>query len=186
MSVDEIIYEEPEDKSDPAPRPPEPAARPIRRGLSAEWIKFIILCVVMGGVVLAVALSRPYIFNRVIPALFGEFNPAADPGAVEGEEDAAEEPAPGQATPASSEMEEDPGTPAPDAEITPVAEEEEPSQPADFPTAVPAQIHTVAAGETLSSIARQYAITLDALIAANEIANPNQVFAGDQLIIPQP
>jgi fermentation-respiration switch protein FrsA (DUF1100 family)/LysM repeat protein len=45
-------------------------------------------------------------------------------------------------------------------------------------------VHIVAAGDTLLGIAAQYGLTLDALLAANNIANPNTIEAGQELIIP--
>ena len=42
-------------------------------------------------------------------------------------------------------------------------------------------IHVVQPGETLSSIASQYAMTLDQLMAANNIANPNLVYKWQEL-----
>jgi LysM repeat protein len=60
----------------------------------------------------------------------------------------------------------------------------EPVNPADFPTAVPAKTHTVQPGENLTAIARQYGITVQALVAANQISNPDRVDAGTVLTIP--
>lgn len=45
-------------------------------------------------------------------------------------------------------------------------------------------IHTVQRGEYLSSIARRYGISNDMIIAANNIGDPNQLYAGQQLVIP--
>ncbi|GIK57282.1 MAG: LysM peptidoglycan-binding domain-containing protein [Chloroflexi bacterium] len=47
-----------------------------------------------------------------------------------------------------------------------------------------ANTHTVQAGETLFRIAQQYGVTLDALVAANQIANPALIHTGQHLIIP--
>ncbi|HEX6972067.1 MAG TPA: LysM domain-containing protein, partial [Limnochordia bacterium] len=45
--------------------------------------------------------------------------------------------------------------------------------------------HTVQAGETIFSIARQRGISLEALIACNpHIPNPDVIFAGDVLCLP--
>ena len=46
-------------------------------------------------------------------------------------------------------------------------------------------IHIVAAGESLGSIATQYGVSVDAIIEANRITNPNVIRVGDRLIIPQ-
>jgi len=44
--------------------------------------------------------------------------------------------------------------------------------------------HTVAWGETLSGIALQYSTSVEAICAANGIANPSTIYAGQQLTIP--
>ncbi|MCB8976938.1 MAG: LysM peptidoglycan-binding domain-containing protein [Ardenticatenaceae bacterium] len=61
----------------------------------------------------------------------------------------------------------------------------EPEQPGDFPTAVPARTHTVQAGETLTAIAQQYGVTVQAIVTANEITNPDRVTVGTTLVIPE-
>lgn len=45
-------------------------------------------------------------------------------------------------------------------------------------------VHVVQAGEVLSVIAEKYGITLEELVAANRIANPNLVSPGTELVIP--
>jgi LysM repeat protein len=44
--------------------------------------------------------------------------------------------------------------------------------------------HTVQRGETLSSIARSYGTTWQAIAQANNIANPSQIYAGQSLKVP--
>ena len=46
------------------------------------------------------------------------------------------------------------------------------------------QVHVVAWGESLSGIATRYGVTVEALMAANRLANPNMIYIGQQLIIP--
>lgn len=46
------------------------------------------------------------------------------------------------------------------------------------------QTHIVQEGETLTAIAEQYRVSIDALLAANEITDPNMVFPGLELRIP--
>ncbi|HEX3049942.1 MAG TPA: LysM peptidoglycan-binding domain-containing protein [Aggregatilineaceae bacterium] len=46
--------------------------------------------------------------------------------------------------------------------------------------------HTVQSGETIYSIARQYGVDPDAIIAANGITNPSLIYPGQTLIIPAP
>jgi LysM repeat protein len=44
-------------------------------------------------------------------------------------------------------------------------------------------IHTVARGETLASIARQYGLTTEQLTQINTITDPNRIYAGQQLTV---
>jgi LysM repeat protein len=44
--------------------------------------------------------------------------------------------------------------------------------------------YTIAAGDTLSSIAQRYAVTVQSLISANNIANPSVIRAGQRILIP--
>jgi len=53
------------------------------------------------------------------------------------------------------------------------------------PTPVPGREHVVQPGETLSSIALRYGVTLQALMAANGLASPDLIFVGQTLIIPE-
>jgi spore germination protein len=47
-------------------------------------------------------------------------------------------------------------------------------------------VHTVAAGDTLVRIARQYNVTVQAIVSANNLQNPNVLAVGQQLVIPTP
>jgi len=71
-----------------------------------------------------------------------------------------------------------------------------PASPTPVPTAVPTVVPTpgpqppggftycVQWGDTLFSIARRFGVTVDAIVKANGLANPNQIRAGQVLIIP--
>jgi LysM repeat protein len=52
--------------------------------------------------------------------------------------------------------------------------------------AASARFHVVARGETLTSIAARYGVTVGALAAANGITDPNTIYAGQRLVIPGP
>lgn len=60
--------------------------------------------------------------------------------------------------------------------------------PGSGPTPTPAEgrQHVVRAGETLSSIAWQYGVTVEAILAANGLRDPNWIYAGQVLLIPEP
>ena len=69
----------------------------------------------------------------------------------------------------------------------------EPPAPADAPAeeAPAAQqvlpdscVYTVQAGETMFRISQRYGVTVEALAAANNIANPRLIYAGQRLVIP--
>jgi LysM repeat protein len=175
---------------------PEEGDLPVSRGISAEWRNFLLLCFILLLVVMGVATVRPFIFGSVIPAIMGENITRATLQEDEAEpvKETEESPETVEAVEGAESIE---ATGSPDAveqvepdaaDLSPAAESDvaEPVEPADFPTAVPAQTHTVVRGENLTAIARQYDLTVEALIAANDIQNPNQVFAGEILIIPQP
>lgn len=57
--------------------------------------------------------------------------------------------------------------------------------PTATPTGSPV-VHTVKSGETLSGIAGRYGVSVQAIAAANGLANPNLIITGQQLIIPAP
>lgn len=55
------------------------------------------------------------------------------------------------------------------------------------PTVAPSAagaVHIVQAGENLTWIARRYGVSVDAIVAANGIANPSRIYGGQQLTIP--
>ena len=45
-------------------------------------------------------------------------------------------------------------------------------------------VHTIQRGETLSQIAKKYGVTVQALVDANGLSNPNHIVVGQKLIIP--
>ena len=148
---------------------------------SREWMKFIVLAVILVGVIIVMALARPLIFNRVVPAVMGEGQLTA-PMSVEEPVEKGEEAYPVEASQPTAvpEIEETPAEePYPVKEEETVAEEE-------MPTAVSTISHTVQKGDTMLNIARRYDVTVDAIIAANNISNPNHIEVGTTLLIPQP
>ncbi len=153
-----------------------------------ELLKFAIVVVVLFFTVVIIALLRPLIFNTILPAVLGEGQPTAPivdeteaetikPEVEESEESEAIED--GDAV--DTEEAEGEGVDS-SAEDTP--EGTEPEKPEDFPTAVPAQSHTVQAGENLTAIAQRYGVTVQTIVDANDIPNPNNVAVGTVLIIP--
>lgn len=160
---------------------PESGSEKHKNSRSGELWKFGVFAAIMLGAVLVVALLRPVIFSRIVPAVLGEGLPATPAG---GEHDVflpmnqsgAEEAATPETIEGNSE-----------ATAVPQAAEEEgemEAEPTAGATAVPPQTHTVQPGETLTAIAKEYGVTVQALIDANQIATPNRITAGTELIIP--
>ena len=58
------------------------------------------------------------------------------------------------------------------------------SAPTSTTAAAAARTHTVQPGENLTWIARRYGVSVAAIAAANAIANPSRIFAGQRLTIP--
>lgn len=73
---------------------------------------------------------------------------------------------------------------------TSVSEDASAVSSAELPVSIPdesgPQIHVVAAGETLGQISSRYDISMDEIMAANNMANANLLFVGQELIIPMP
>lgn len=68
-----------------------------------------------------------------------------------------------------------------------------PDELAAFATPVPVErppgevlYHTVAPGDVLAALADVYAVTVDEIMAANGLADPNQLVVGQELAIPPP
>ncbi len=59
-----------------------------------------------------------------------------------------------------------------------------PGRPGYAPPSVPAYYHTVVPGDTLSSISLRYGVSPQAILNANDIANPNFIWVGQRLLIP--
>jgi len=57
-------------------------------------------------------------------------------------------------------------------------------KPARAAAARSPRIHVVGRGSTLSHIALRYGVTVSRIVAANGIADPNRIFAGQRLVIP--
>jgi LysM repeat protein len=78
-----------------------------------------------------------------------------------------------------------PGCNVPGAEPTTAAGETAVTPTAGSPEGFP-KTHVVQAGETIYSIGRLYGVAPQAIIDANNLANPNLIQPGDTLVIPAP
>jgi LysM repeat protein len=66
-------------------------------------------------------------------------------------------------------------------------EDEEPAEATgEAPTPPPSgfETYTVTSGDTLVAIARRYGTTVDAIVDANDLTNPNRLSIGQELLIP--
>ncbi len=133
----------------------------------------------LGGLLTIVAVGGLYLG----PRLAEQMGATPDPSA----------PAGGASTPTASIVASQ--APAATAAVTPSAmpvPAETPASsaapgPASTRTPAPAPTtHLVTAGETLTQIAARYGVTVQALQAANNLADPNLILTGQTLIIPAP
>lgn len=145
-----------------------------RRG---EYIKFGLLAAVLLITVLIIALVRPLIFGRIVPAIMG--GEGSGPVMDDGQPTEDSQPAEDTAAPTDSTQN------LPIISV-PGGEEGTGGQAEEEATAVPAQIYVVQSGDTLNSIARQFNTTVEAIVAANNIQNPDALSVGATLTIPQP
>lgn len=177
----------------------------------SEWIKFGILIAVFVIVILVVALSRPLIFGRIVPAVMGtgqvrmpvatepiDVQPSGEPEQLPTNEAITNEgyPAPGETTPVEN------PTPAGNAEtenINEAAEQtppvtavetnnEQSLTPTDNSQPTNSFTYTVRAGDTLYHIARRYGTTPEAIVAASSnLTSLNDVIIpGMEITIPLP
>ena len=161
-------------------------ARPVEHGSNGrgELIKFGVLALVLLGTVLVVALVRPLIFNQIVPAIMGEgIEPATQPQPVDG---IPADEANGEAYPLTdTEPDVTDGYPAPTHDgLMDGADAAYPAPDTEDDAETAVITHTVRANENLTRIAEQYGVTVQAIIALNNITNPNRIEAGTVLQIP--
>lgn len=150
-----------------------------RKSNLGEYIKFFLLAVVLLGTPLVIAILIPFIFGQIVPTVLGSNLPTDTPGVLQ---DQIVEPetfgTPGVVSPGGSET-------GIGGEVTPIG------TPAGYPSPQDSVVddvlvHLVAPGDTLASIGREYGVTAEEIAAANNLQNPNEIFVGEVLIIPQP
>ena len=143
----------------------------------------LVLVIIIG----VVALARPLVFERIIPAIMGTNLTPTPAVGVGGEGEAADE-TEGVATPETGgevflpalTTDQTGGEDAAVVEDTP-----EPAPETAAETAVPEPAtHVVQPGDTLTKIAQQYNISVQALMQANNLNNPNYIQVGQTLVIP--
>lgn len=164
-----------------------------------QWILFGILAGILIGVVLAIAVMRPLIFNRIVPAVMGDFvtpDPAAmDETMPEENQPSSDESATGNESNDVENAEDSsnevfiPAASSGDGAEETTTSEEEGSQPAAEETIpeppAPAPVtHTVQVGDNLTKISAQYGVSVQDIMAANNLPNADYISVGQVLIIP--
>lgn len=91
---------------------------------------------------------------------------------------------PPSATPAPGPTPTPAPTPTPTATLAPTPTPAPTASPSPTPAATPL-VHTVARGETLTSIAELYGVTVAAIVRVNRIEDPSLIRVGQRLIIPR-
>ena len=154
-----------------------------RRG---EMVKFLLLVLALVGTVLLIALLRPLIFERIVPAVLGLNEEAAPlplpdtpPAAPPTTETESELPVIMTATPPADGETVD-GSAADGSAADGGAGD---NGGAPLPTPL---MYEVQQGDTLVEIGEQFGVSVQALVQANGIANPNRILPGDVLVIPAP
>ena len=75
-------------------------------------------------------------------------------------------------------------TPTSTPSVTPVSPTPSEATATPGPTAHPAATYEVQAGDTVFSIARRFGTTVDAIVAANDLADAAEIYVGQVLVIP--
>lgn len=148
-----------------------------------QWILFGILVGILLGVVLAIAVLRPLIFNRIVPAVMGDFV-TPTPAVVEDVVTPVEE-VPAETNTETGENEIFiPAASSGTGEVVP-AEEPVVVETAVPPAPTPEPLtHTVQVGDNLTKISQQYGVTVEEIMIANSLPNADLISVGQVLIIP--
>jgi LysM repeat protein len=179
MDDDDIVTTDPTYEDDPPPLDEPVQVATTSQGKSrGEYVKFGGLVVVLLFVVALVSWTAPLV-GRIVPAVLGLDAPAATL-TVPLEESDPLEPDAAPRTDAAPAADEVVGS---DEEMPATAVEED---EADFPAEpIPTpRIHLVQPGQNLTMIARQYGVTVEAIVAANNLTRPDWIEAGMTLVIP--
>lgn len=150
-----------------------------RRG---EMIKFLLLVLALVGTVFVIALLRPLIFERIVPAVLGWDQRTAGPEATLPAAGAPEKPASGEEAPAATDEED-----AVPVIMTATPPSDDAGANGDMGAPLPTpRMYEVQAGDSLARIGERFGVPVEALVEVNGIGDPNRIQVGDVLVIPQP
>ena len=165
-----------------------------------EWLKTVIFFgAVLLITILAIRVITPFIFTEYVPDIVGLEETVSDapsaeevvPAEQSEHESDGEEMSEGEAEQETGEPVDQGEEAAEDTNETvePVPTEEATSNKNDNPEEGASEatysIYVVQPGETLTSIAKAHNLTVEELIAANELINPNLLNAGQEIRIPE-
>jgi LysM repeat protein len=149
-------------------------ASPSRSGSMGEIVKFLLLVIILGGTIVVVALLRPIIFGKIVPAVLGANITITPPGVPVGEPAAT-------VTPMVTIVV------TPELGITPTVPAVPPTPTAPVEPTAEEVRYTVQAGDNLVKIAERFGVTVAAIRQANPgITNANYIQVGMVLVIPRP
>jgi LysM repeat protein len=149
----------PDDDLEPEPQRPLDARRRSAADAALPWVLAVVVVLLLaasGGLVSAWAVAN----LRAVPApALADMTPSPNPTTSSG----------ASAEPTQVASEQPRHTPEPSPVMT--------QEPAPF-------IHVVRRGEYLSYIADLYGVTVEEIVALNDIKNPNRIRPGQELLIP--
>lgn len=174
-----------------------------RAAMIKEWVKFGVLVAVLFGAVFIVWASRPLIFGQIVPAVMSANPPTT---AVVNEPNEPIEDAPPTTSESETGTETEGATEQPplviEEEVTitvDVVTEGEGEAEGDAPEATTDETetspeapevrtipYTVEQGDSLFAIGRRYGVSVDQILAVNNIPNPNNIQPGTEIQIPVP
>lgn len=162
-----------------------------------QWILFGILVGILIGTVLVIALLRPIIFNRIVPAVMGEFVTPV-PASVDETLPAENQTPADEEIPVDEPSNPEEASPQENEVFIPVAsgdgsgdsvegagnETTEGETAVTPPPAPEPTTHTVQVGDNLTKISQQYGVSVQEIMAANNLTNADYISVGQILVIP--
>lgn len=178
-----------------------------------EWLKFVVFFAAIFLItVLIIRVIGPIIFTEYVPPIMGlteessevqiedESTDPQEATPIEAEAESESETEDGSGSSGSSEdgaesaenidaseegVVDEESNPLPTEEETSNKVDEEESDTAENESPIPSVVYIVLPGDTLTSIAAANSVTVEQLLAANDLLNPNFLQPGQEILIPQ-